>query len=53
MTSRERDTTENNEPETRARLALYASEITERFGLKKIMEMWETTICDAITQSKA
>ena len=41
------------EPETRARLALQAPKIVERFGLEKIMEMWETVICDAITQSEA
>ena len=42
-----------NEPETRARLALHASKIVDRFGLEKIMEIWETMICDTITQSEA
>ena len=33
-----------NKPEIRARLAHRAPEIVERFGLEKIMEMWETVI---------
>ena len=41
-----------NKPKIRARLALHAPEIVERFGLEKIMKMWETVICDAIMQSE-
>ena len=40
-----------HEPETRDRLALYASEITERFGLEKIMKMWEMVIYGAMNCS--
>ena len=41
-----------NEPETRARMALHAPKIVERFGLEKIMEMWETVIYDALRKTK-
>ena len=37
-----------NEPETRDYLAHHALKITERLGLEKVMEMWETVIYDAI-----
>ena len=40
-----------NKPKIRARLALHAPEIVERFGLEKIMKMWETVIYDAVSAS--
>ena len=42
-----------NEPEIRASLAFNAPEIVERFGLEKIMEMWETVIYDAMNHNHA
>ena len=37
-----------NDPSTRRRLASRALEIVERFGLEKVMRMWEAVIDDAI-----
>lgn len=37
-----------NDPATRRRLASRAPEVVKRFGLEKVMRMWETVIHDAI-----
>ena len=41
-----------NDPSTRTRLASRGPEIVERFGLEKVMGMWEAAIHDAIKRKK-
>lgn len=41
-----------NDPSTRRRLASHASEVVERFGLEKVMRMWEAVIHDAIKRNR-
>ena len=40
-----------NDPSTRIRLASRGPEIVERFGLEKVMKMWEAAIHDAIERN--
>ena len=41
-----------NDPSTRKRLASRAPEVAERFGLEKVMKMWEAAVHDAIKRKK-